>query len=219
MKLRVFLLTVTLALFSGASARADYQYQFVSSTGQTSPTTFNVDLNGTINIQVYLVQTAPPTDPKQDLSQHGLVAGGVRLNYMNNNVQVAGITPNSLTAGQFESASTTIANSKKYARLNVINDVDGGAVMPDSNGRVLLGTFTFTGMSMGQTLVYTSDASSGVDNILANGQFLDSMINYSASQITINVVPEPGTMVLSGLLAVGIAGGAARRLRRPVVAA
>ncbi|MDY3563050.1 PEP-CTERM sorting domain-containing protein [Gemmata sp. JC673] len=216
MKLRVFLLTVTLALFSGASARAGYQYQFVSG-GQVINSSIQVNQGSTVDVQVYLIQTGG----SDGLSTSGLNAAGVRLNYSPSGVaQVTAITPNSTPIGAFDTATTTISTgSTKYARLNLSNEPGGSGPAISPDGRVLLGTFTFSGMSVGTTTVYASDATSGIDNILANGQFLDSMINYSASTITINVVPEPGTMVLSGLLAVGIAGGAVRRFRRPATTA
>jgi hypothetical protein len=86
----------------------------------------------------------------------------------------------------------------------------------DAN-RILLGTFTFTGLSNGTGVVVTTlPDPSGANNVDGMGNVLDSMISNSSTTIT--VVPEPGTLLLTGLLAAGgLTGAAWRRMRRQTV--
>jgi hypothetical protein len=92
----------------------------------------------------------------------------------------------------------------------------GNPVMASTNS-ILLGTFTFTGVTAGQsTLSTTSLLGSGSDNTLADGTSIDNLISNSSAIIAVNAVPEPSTLLLGGLLATGIA---ARRLRRNTIVA
>jgi hypothetical protein len=50
--------------------------------------------------------------------------------------------------------------------------------------------------------------------VLANGTVIDGLISNANLAITVTAVPEPGTLVLTGLLAGGVAGAGVRRLRR-----
>jgi PEP-CTERM motif len=87
--------------------------------------------------------------------------------------------------------------------------------------RIFLGNFTYTGVSVGQTLTITALPGLGPDNVLGDGVTdIDSYLlaNTTSALITVTAVPEPGTMVLGGLLATGILGGYLRRLRKPVIA-
>jgi hypothetical protein len=79
---------------------------------------------------------------------------------------------------------------------------------------ILIGTFTFTGLSAGNTSVTTTPfamASPADNNVLADNTVLDSLIQNAAAVIT--VVPEPGSFVLGGFAAATIGLGAWRRWR------
>jgi hypothetical protein len=209
-----FLVAVSLALATGGVARAGYVFQFTDSSG-TAQSAFTVNQGSTIDIRVYLMQTGPDTG----LSASGLSQGGVQLNY---NGSIAGVASGSaVTANPAFTDTPTVTVTSNSASLNVAT-LNGSGVMAPTTGadanRVLLGTFTFTGVSAGTTTALTADPHPNpaiADNVLANSTVLDSLIANSSVAITVNAVPEPGTLVLTGLLAAGIAGGAARRFRRP----
>jgi hypothetical protein len=203
------LVTLAVALFCrGGTARADYQYVFTDSSG-TAASAFTVNQGSTIDIRVYLVETGGTT-----LHDTGLTSAGVQVNTGSPSIANA----SAVTKGSAwdSSTSTTGANAK----LNVFQDVSAPVTAPNSGAdanRILIGTFTFTALSNGTTSIITADPSSSNDTILANGTVIDGLITNSSAAIT--VTPEPGTVVLTGLLATGIGGAALRRLRRRAPAA
>jgi hypothetical protein len=206
-----FLAVVSLALATGGNARAGYTFLFTDSSG-VAQSAFSVNQGSTIDIRVYLMQTGSDTG----LSASGLSQGGIQLNY---NGSIAGVANGSaVTANPAFTDTPTVSVTANSASLNVAT-LNGSGVMAPTSGadanRILLGTFTFTGVSAGTTTALTADPHPNPligDNVLANGTVLDSVI--ANSSVAISVVPEPGTLVLTGLLATGIVGGAVRRLRR-----
>jgi hypothetical protein len=203
-------LLVVAALFGGAgAARADYSFVFADGSGTVS-NNFTVNQGSTVDIRVYLTQSGADTG----LSSSGLQAGGVQLNFNQAIANVASssaITPNPAFDANSKSVGTGTAT------LNVNQVLTAPVVAPTSGAdanRVLLGTFTFSGISGGTTATFTTDPHPGLnDNVLGNGTVLDSLIHNSSAVITV-AVPEPGTLVLTGLIATGVAGTAIRRVRR-----
>jgi hypothetical protein len=82
-------------------------------------------------------------------------------------------------------------------------------------GAILLGTFTFTGVSAGSTLTLTAQPHPAPfqNNILGDGTQIDPLIANSSAVITVTAVPEPSTLVLTGLTASVIGFGRWRRRR------
>ena len=200
-------------LHAGGRAEAGYQFQFANASG-TAQSTFVVDQGSTIDIRVYLVQTSPDTG----LSASGLDAAGAKLTFdqtIANVANTAAITPN--PAFDFASKNTGTGSA-------TLNESQNGGTAPvtspsgDAN-RILIGTFTFTGVNAGTTTVLTADPHAlADDNVLHNGTVLDSMIANSSAAVTVNAVPEPGTLLLTGFVAAGLALTSVRRLRRVDVA-
>jgi len=104
------------------------------------------------------------------------------------------------------------------ASLNdTIDNVSAAVKAGPTEDRILLGTFRFTGLTNGSMTINTADPNPafGSDDTVTGGNVvLDPSIANSSAQITVVNVPEPGTMVLAGLLASGIAGVGLRRARR-----
>src|SRR5262249_11987684 len=147
MRMRFLTVLATLGLLAaGPTARADYQFIFTDSTG-TAASSFSVSQGSTIDIRVYLAETGTTTLPDTRLSD-----GGVKLTYDQSIAKVANasaITPNG--AFDFASKSTGV----NFASLNLTQDGGSSPVAAPSSGadanRILLGTFTFTGISAGST--------------------------------------------------------------------
>jgi hypothetical protein len=208
-------------LLGTGTARADYVYQFADSSGNVS-SNFSVAVGSTVSIEVFITQTGSTTG----LSATGLNQGGVAVTgYSTSTATVpntSAITPNdSNNGGPFNPAFTSTNVSGNTASVQV-GLASGGVMAPTSGAnanRILLGTFTFTGVSAGVTNVVTTSPNPGSNvNILADGTVIDPVGNVNAV-INVTAVPEPSTFVLAGLLATGIAGAAWRRSHRRVAAA
>jgi hypothetical protein len=211
MRFRLLAVLAIAALLSlGAAVRADYTFQFADSSG-AAQNSFSVNVGQTVDIRVYILETGGGTT----LQSSGLSAAGVKLNTNQPSIaNVTAVTANSAFTG---GSSTSVANAS-------INEASGslnpGVTAPSSGAfanRILVGTFTFTGVSSGQTLTVTALPGSGADNVLGDGTtIIDSnLANNPVTAVITVAVPEPGTLVLTSLLAVGGAAGAAwRRYRR-----
>jgi hypothetical protein len=213
-------LAVAAIALTTQSARAGYEFTFDQSA-------YVVNVGQTVNVNVYLTQTGSTTG----LSAIGLNSGGVQLNYNTTFVSIAGVgslTPNNTTYNTstptgFDPVnnSTVVGNGNATIAVGQVSGesaVKAGSGSPNTSNSILLGTFQFTGVSAGTSLVVSTAAFPGSDvNVLYNGTVIDSMITNSSAAITVVAVPEPGTLILTGLLATGIAGGYARKRRRPKI--
>src|SRR5262245_33630843 len=138
-------------LVAGGRAEAGYQFQFATASG-TAQNTFVVDQGSTIDIRVYLVQTSPDTG----LSASGLDAAGTKLTFNQTIANVSGTGAITASPAFDTSIKSTATGS---ATLNVSQDSGSAAVTAPTTGadanRILIGTFTFTGVSAGTTNVVT----------------------------------------------------------------
>ena len=226
-RLLVAVAAVMLTLVGGP-VKAGYEYSFDASS-------YTVGVGQTVNVNVYLTQTGSTTG----LSSVGLQSGGVQLNYNTTFVSnsTSQITPNNTSfTGSTPTGFNPLFNytlsgngSNGLASGSSILEVSqgsgspvlAGSGSPNTSNSVLLGTFQFTGVSVGQSLVVSTNSFSGLDvNVLGDGTVIDSMIQNSSAFINVVAVPEPGTLVLTGLLAMGgLVGGCARRIRqKPAIA-
>jgi hypothetical protein len=210
MRLPYLLLAAVLFALMPGRAAAGYAFQFADSGGNYT-NNFSTTVGQTVAVEVFLVQSGGSTG----LTSTGLTAGGVSLSFnqaIANVPNTGAITPNPA----FDNSTTSVGTG--IAKLNVNSDV-GPVFAPTTGpnaGAILLGTFTFTGVSGGTTSVTTGlpQAPPFQNNVLGDGTLLDGIIANSSAVITV-AVPEPGTLVLTSVLAFGgLAGAVWRRYRR-----
>jgi hypothetical protein len=208
-------MVTVLALLSLTSAgRADFVWQFTDSAGNTvAGNNFTAGLGSTLDIRVYLLETNGGTT----LSNSGLSSVGVQLSGSNANANVAAasaITPNS----QFDDTSKSVSGNNSILNDGLFaNSVPKAPTSGADANRILVGTFTFSGSTLGTTNIQAVDPHSYTDTTDGNGNALDALISSSAATITVAAVPEPGTLLLVGLAAAAIGGAGIRRTRRSAI--
>jgi hypothetical protein len=215
MRFRILVLSAVVALLTAsAPARADYTYQFTNDSG-VAQSAFNVNVGQTVTVRVYILETGGGTT----LTTSGLSAAGVKLNTTSPSIAtVTTTTANAaFTGGSSTSTGANASISEFSATLNPGVVAGTGA---DAN-RILVGSFTFTGLSGGQTLAVSALPGLNPDNVLGDGTTsIDAaLLNNTVSAVITVAVPEPGSLILGGFLAVGAVGSAVRRFRRPAVSA
>jgi hypothetical protein len=180
------------AIAVAGRTHAQISYQFADSTG-TPTNSFNVEVESTVAIRIYLFES---TSGAPTLSANGgLGSAAVRLSYSN---AAAANIPN-LTTGAvpatppwlFGTTNNSVANAS--AVLNNASNFSTG-VTPVLD-RVLLGTFTFTGQSIGVSNLTAGDPnpSSNTDTTyFVGGAGMDTLIGSSNAVLTVVApVPEP----------------------------
>lgn len=216
-----FLLAVvalaSLGLMAGR-AEAGYEFRFATTAG-TETTNFSLDYSAstTLDIRVYLVATGTEA---ATLSANGLKSYGVQLNYDGaSSAKVVnttpGITNNAAFTGVDGKAIENNGGLIDFARSR--DNIATGSVASTTNGaeeRVLLATFRFTGLTEGSTLAFSADPTGTTDTRLGDNTILDSLISGQSATITVTNVPEPGSLILTGILATGIIGAGISRARR-----
>src|SRR5262249_32114047 len=205
---RSFSLALMTMLVSCNLSRADYAFLFTDSSGVAS-NTFTVAAGSTVDIRVYLTQTGTSAG----LSAQGLNSAGVQLsNYNTAIATVSNVTANS----SFDVNSTSTGANAKVTEFQTISSPVKAPTSGTDANRVLLGTFTFTGVSAGTTLTVTAIPSTGTSvNVIApggadSGSIDGSILNASAA-ITVTAIPEPGSMILAGIAVAGFGAGLLRR--------
>jgi len=192
-------LVCTLAL--APTVQAALMFEFANSAG-VPQSDFSISAaGGTAEIQLYLRQTAPD----MILSTEGLLSAGVELSYNGAVAHVANagaVAPN-LDFDVLADVSFPDANS---VGLDLLSSTGVTAV----GDRILLGTFTFTGLSNGIMSLSTADLTpvSGVDNTISvGGTVLDELIANATATLQVGdveVVPEPSSQLVFGVcLAIG----------------
>lgn len=216
MRTRLFFALAALALFGTCRpADAAYQYQFANATTGVAQSAFTLDygVSTTLSIRVYLITTDSTPVPNLVSAGVGITSDNLGAANVLNTTDIAG----NLGAGQFNFQSRNANPGGTYdAFLRESKIPPGAGVAPGGDGRLLLGTFTFTGLSNGVVNLTATDTPGATfnDTVDTSGNVLDAALLNGTATITVTNVPEPGTIVLTGLLATGIAGAAVRRARR-----
>jgi hypothetical protein len=190
---RLFAL-VAVGLAAGP-ARAQIIFEFADTSGVTQ-SAFNINgVGNTVQVRVYLHELTAGA-PELN-SQGGLISSAVRVTYgtpgfaavQNTSADVTGSVP---PWAFFTTNGSDVATS---AVVNVNSSFAAG-VLPDSNGRILLGTFTFHGLAVGKETLGAVDpnpSSNGDTTHFVNGIGIDSSIIAGSAFLNVNPVPEPTT--------------------------
>ncbi|HUT90109.1 MAG TPA: hypothetical protein VMY37_11470 [Thermoguttaceae bacterium] len=192
--------SVLMWLSAAGIARAGFVFEF-GQAGSSPVSDFVITAVGdTVDVQVYLREFGSPGDI---LATELLFSSAVALTFDGTIAKVQDelldITPApDFDVINFVSASTNEAALDVAAFLNPL-------VPPDPDNRILLGTFRFTGVSVGTTAIRVSDLTPGLDET-NTGDFtpLDDLIGdgWGAIAVQGGVVPEPTSLTLWGSLAV-----------------
>jgi hypothetical protein len=226
-RLSVWTLAAAGLLLPARLAQAQIIYEFANGTTGAAQSSFTVPAGGTIPISVYIHETA--TGAPTLNSQGGLGTAAVRVTFNS----PAGVAAVQTTADivspvpPWDLATPTIGSgaNANTAALTVGKLVAPG-VLPNTQGRVLLGTFTLHALTSGTvnlSAVNPNSAGYNTSSFNATGGVpninYDPLLQPGAATLTVSPVPEPGSLVLAGLAAVGLAAARRRRAKTPVSAA
>jgi PEP-CTERM motif len=217
-----------LALLCAAQpSNAQIVYEFANSSG-VAQTSFSMGTNSTLAIQVFiheLTAGAPTLN-----SQGGLGSGAVRVRFNNPAGIAAVLTTADVTPAVPPFAFAGTPQFGSGANANTVSLADGAlstGVLPDAQGRVLLGTFVFhSNAATGSTTLAAVDPTSSAfdtSSFNSTGGFpnidYDPLLVAGSATLTVTGVPEPTSLVLAGLAAVGMALRRRRSARQAIAVA
>lgn len=211
-----------LTALAGASARADYFYNY-----EVDQATITVLPGDTAVVNVYLIETVTGGDALRlsDATQ-GLVSAGVRLTF-GATAPVRVVAPGDITPNAaFNSPFTSVdlpgdGTAGIYELLDFGFDPILATVTSPTTSRLFLGSFVFTGLAEGADFdVIVGDFSADfVETATSQGIGIDdpttNILSTSFRVISITSVPEPGSLALF-LLGSGATVIAYRKRRRKV---
>jgi hypothetical protein len=196
-------------LIPASVGRADLIFEF--GVGGTPQSAIQIPGPGAkVPIQVFLSQTGATTI----LTDEGLAFAGIKVTIDDPTVAAVLNVDDIVHNPAFDDAfALTKAVNPSSAELNMgVSDILN-PVFPNADGRILLGTFEFTGLSLGTTSIGVTDLTIGFDDFITGpGTPLDGLIAAGSGEAA--VVPEPGSVALSLVLLGGAAAVTAVRRRR-----
>ncbi len=209
------ILVLGMALTAG-SARAQIAYEFANSAGVPQSSFLINGIGGTVQIQVYLHETTSGAPELNSLG--GLGTSAVRLTY-NSPSGIAAVQGIPDVVGAIPPWSFSTTNgSGDFSSSAVLNVASFSGVLPDSNGRILLGTFTFHGVSAGTVNLTAVDPNPGTNTDtthFSGGIGIDSIISGGTATLVVSPVPEPVLSTVAASAALALAGLYRRIKRRP----
>jgi hypothetical protein len=167
----------------------------------------NYTINGvgdTTSVEVFVSQVA---GGPQVGSGNELVSAGIELSFPTAGSAVVASSA-AVTAGPaWDNSSVIISTGGPNTLVDL--GLTSLAGIADLSSPLLLGTFTFTGQSIGKTTTTVSTLGPGASFITVQGDVLDPANTPSAgiNVVPARVVPEPGSLMLLGVggLAIGFA--------------
>jgi hypothetical protein len=159
----------------------DYTFQFADAT---------VMQGRTVDVPLYLVESG--TD---NLNTIGLRSAGVQLTIGTPSITtVSATTPNPAFDKTKVTTGTTPSVRESIKKVP--------PVTAPGDSRILIGDFTFRGLTIGSAPIAMSIPGGKADNVLANGTIIDSLITHQAATLTVTAVPEPSAFLLTGLASI-----------------
>jgi hypothetical protein len=192
---------------AAGQARAQIAYEFADTSGAPQSSFTINGIGGIVQIRVYLHELTPSATELN--SQGGLATAAVRVTYNNPGgfaaVQslsdVAGATP------PWASGTTNGSHFSTDAALSLFSTFSNG-VLPDANGRIFLGTFTFHGLSPGVETIGAVDPNPATNfdtTHFTGGVGIDSQLSPGTATINVSPVPEP-TILFAATVGLAVFG-------------
>ncbi len=146
-----------------------------------------------------------------------LLSGAVTLSFATSGAAVVPSVSDVTFGSAWDSGSVISSTSGTNTLMNLgVVSLAGIANIPSTG--LLLGTFTFTGMSIGSTTISVSTETPGPSFITVQGNDLDPTNTAMATinVITPAIVPEPGSLTLLSIASVTLGMGWLRLRRKSV---
>jgi len=218
------------AICHPATAQVAARWQFADTNGTLIAGTPSIPVGNTITWRVYLTDLAGASAPFLNKSVNGTVGlAGAAATVSSSNAAIISVnstpappggnnptTPNA-AGTQWAALNGLISNSGSTSNsINLNAGLLGGSVPADATGRIFLGTYTFSALSGGSASL-TVNTRPGFTVYAGDNSVLDPSLGSSTQGLTITAVPEPGSMLLCGLGAVGLAAYRRRARKTAVV--
>jgi hypothetical protein len=212
------------------------RWQFADTNGNAITGTPTFQASQTITWRVYLADQGGPTAPflnKTTTGVNGTIPGisGFGVSVSSSSAPTVSVVSIPAPPGANNSTSPNITGTP-WAPLGASASNSGSTannislvsflflpsttftVQADATGRIFMGTYQFvTGATPG-TATLTAATRNGFTTYSGDNSFLDPSLGSGTQALTVTAIPEPGSMLLCGLGAVGLA--AYRRRSRQV---
>jgi len=180
-----------------APAEASYIFQLTDSAGVAQNNFVIGSIGQTVDVNVWLKQT----DPDTLLTDEGLYSAGVKLTYGSPGAAAVSSVDDIARNPAFDDPGAFLRDvGGGYSTLDMAVSDPFSPVFPQLStpDGIWLGTFKFTGLSLGSVQITAFD-NPGIDNTLTGlGTLLDP--NIGSVQATVSTVPEPSGLAIFATL-------------------